>query len=133
MPRFFLQLAVLLCLGCAGHAAAATSAPTDEVAAYFRLLWGLLAVVGIMLVLYAVVKKRFSILHPRTNSAIKILEIRPLMPKKSLCLIEVRGKEYLLGISTDQISLLASLDASSLDTAQKESFSEILNTSHTGK
>ena len=106
---------------------AASSGQADEIAAYFRLLWGLLAVVGILLVLYAIVKKRFSIFNTRGNNAIKVLEIRPLQPRKALCLIEVRGKEYLLGLSADHISLIAALDqppagsfGSILSTAQQQ-------------
>lgn len=105
-------------------AAAASSGQADEIAAYFRLLWGLLAVVGILLVLYAFVKKKFSFLNPRGHSAIKVLEIRPLQPRKALCLIEVRGKEFLLGLSADHITLLAELNQPSTG-----SFSEILATS----
>lgn len=105
-------------------AAAASSGQTDEIAAYFRLLWGLLAVVGILLVLYAIIKKKFSFLNPRGHSAIKVLEIRPLQPRKALCLIEVRGKEFLLGLSADHITLLADLNSPSAG-----SFSEILATS----
>ncbi len=32
------------------------------------------------------------------------------MPKKAICLVEVRGKEYLLGIGNEDITFLASLD-----------------------
>jgi flagellar biogenesis protein FliO len=30
------------------------------------------------------------------------------MPKKSLCLVEVSGKEYLIGLGSDTITLLSS-------------------------
>ena len=107
------------------QAAAATSnGQADEIAAYFRLLWGLLAVVGILLVLYAIVKKKFSFLNQGGHGAIKVLEIRPLQPRKALCLIEVRGKEFLLGLSADHITLLADLNQPSTG-----SFSEILASS----
>lgn len=83
-----------------------------DTAAFFRLTWGLLVVLGIMLILYALVRKRFSLLHSPANSSIKVLEIRHLMPKKSLCLVEVKGQKYLLGISSENISLIANLPTS---------------------
>lgn len=123
--RFGLFLLLALASLLPDQAAAATSnGQADEIAAYFRLLWGLLAVVGILLVLYAIVKKKFSFLNPGGHSAIKVLEIRPLQPRKALCLIEVRGKEFLLGLSADHITLLADLNQPSTG-----SFSEILASS----
>lgn len=87
-------------------------------------MWGLLIVLAIMLALYALFKKRFSIMNPRSGKVIRVLEIQPLMPRKSLCLVEVKGKEYLLGVGSDNITLLAALDSN-----QPGSFPEILNDS----
>lgn len=103
---------------------ATAAAGMSDMAAYLRLTWGLLIVLGIMLILYALVRKRFSLLHSPEKSAIKVLEIRHLMPKKSLCLIEVKGREYLLGISAENISLIASLSA-----VPENSFAAILENS----
>ena len=77
--------------------------------AYLRFLGGLVLVIGVILVLYALLKKRFSLLHNRDSSRIHILEIKPLAPRKSLCLVEVGGQEFLLGLSQDSISPLAAL------------------------
>ena len=77
--------------------------------AYLRFLAAMVLVIGIMLVLYALLKKRFSLLHNRGDSHIRVLETRPLAPRKSLCLVEVSGEEFLLGLSQDGISLLAAL------------------------
>ncbi len=78
---------------------------------YFRMLWGLLVVLGIILILYGIFKKRISLFHSPSSQSIKVLEIKPLMGKKSLCLIEVRGEEFLLGISNDQITHIATIDS----------------------
>ena len=87
----------------------------------FRVIWGLLIVLGIILILYGLLRKRFSILSPTTDKEIQILEIKPLMGKKALCLVEVKGQELLLGISESNISMLTDL------TAKKEQkFAEIL-------
>ncbi len=93
----------------------------DDAANYFRVIWGLLVVLGIILILYGFLKKRFSLLSAGGSQNIKIVEIKPLMGKKSLCLINVRGQEHLLGISGDRITHIAAL------TPQPESsFAEVL-------
>jgi flagellar protein FliO/FliZ len=76
---------------------------------YFRMIWGLLVVLGIILILYGLFRRRFSLLNQTSSQAIKILEIKPLMAKKALCLIEIRGEEHLLGISADKITHLAAV------------------------
>ena len=81
-----------------------------DTASYFRMIWGLLVVLGIILVLYGIVRKRFSLLSPSPGGNIKILEIKPMMGKKALCLVEVKGQEFLLGISGETISHIATLN-----------------------
>jgi flagellar biosynthetic protein FliO len=80
----------------------------DMTSALLRTCWALLVVIGLILVLHALSKKR---LLPRNskNSTIKLIEMRPLQPKASLALVEVHGREYLLGVSADSIHLLADL------------------------
>ncbi len=106
----FLPAAVLVLF--TPQSATAAAAIMSDTAAYFRLTWGLLIVLGIILILYALARKRFSLLHSPEKSAIKVVEIRHLMPKKSLCLIEVKGREYLLALNSDNISLIADLAVS---------------------
>ncbi len=76
--------------------------------AVLQMSWALLIVVGLILALYGLTKKRL-LLGKMGGNAIKIIEIRALMPKSTLALVEVRGKEYLLGIGSDGIRLLADL------------------------
>jgi flagellar protein FliO/FliZ len=93
----------------------------SDTANYFRVIWGLLIVLGIILILYGFLKKRFSLLSVGGSQNIKIVEIKPLMGKKALCLINVRGQEHLLGISGDRITHIAAI------TPQPESsFAEVL-------
>jgi flagellar protein FliO/FliZ len=87
----------------------AAEIPGSDTASYFRVIWGLLVVLGIILVLYGIVRKRFSLLSTSPSQNIKILEIKPMMGKKALCLVDVKGQEYLLGISGDQINHIATL------------------------
>jgi len=84
--------------------------PSDMTSALLRTLWALLVVVGLILALYGLSKKR--LLPGKTGgSAIRIVELRPLQPRSTLALVEVRGREYLLGVSTGSIQLLADLSA----------------------
>ena len=100
------------------YAAALTGGDT---ASYFRVIWGLLVVLGIILILYGFLRKRFSLLATGTNQDIKIIEIKPLMGKKSLCLINVKGQEHLLGVSGDRITHIAALSPQ-----PESSFAEVL-------
>ena len=79
--------------------------------ASLRMIWGLLIVSGILLIIYAVMRKRFSFAGSNSKSKIQIKEIRHIMPKKSLCLVEVGGQEFLLGLSADNISLITPLES----------------------
>lgn len=94
----------------------------NDTANYFRVIWGLLVVLGIILVLYGIIRKRFSLLSSSPAQNIKILEIKPMMGKKALCLVDVKGQEYLLGISGDQINHIATLSPQ-----PEKSFAETLH------
>ena len=85
------------------------------------MFWGLLVVLGIMLLIYGLMRKKLSYIKNNDSSLIKIKEIRHLMPKKSLCLVEVKGEEFLLGLGTDTISLL-----SPVNSQKNECFDETL-------
>lgn len=104
-------------------AAAPLGNGTSETASYFRLIWGLLVVLGIILIIYGFVRKRFSMFSTSSSQEIKIVEIRPMMGKKALCLVDVKGQEYLLGISGDNINHIATLPPES-----KSSFAKSLET-----
>lgn len=80
--------------------------PPSMGGAMLQMGWALLVVIGLILAIYGLAKKRL-LLGKMGGSAIKIIEMRPLMPKTSLALVEVRGREYLLGITTDNIQLIA--------------------------
>jgi flagellar protein FliO/FliZ len=123
-PWFFLIALCLSATAAFGAEPTMGSEAVDELAPYFRMLWGLCIVLGIMLVLYGLFRKRFNILAGRSGDIIKIKEIKPVMPKKSLCLVEVRGNEYLLGISNESINLLADINGN-----KKNSFQELLEQS----
>lgn len=85
--------------------------PPSMGAAALQMGWALLVVVGLILALYGLAKKRLT-LGKLGGSAIKVIELRPLLPKSTLALVEVGGRQYLLGISGDQIRLLAEVSGS---------------------
>ncbi len=99
----------------------AANMPASDAASYFRVIWGLLVVLGIILILYGFLKKRFSLLSTSGSQHIKIVEIKPLMGKKSLCLVNVKGQEHLIGISGDRITHIAALPPQ-----PESSFAEVL-------
>ena len=124
----FKKLAVVPSIGLLLWPACA-SAETGQFGAMdssLRMIWGLLVVLGIILLLYGLLKKRFSLLAHTPQQHIRIIEIKPLMGKKALCLIEVRGQEYLLGISADRVDPIACLSKKSAS-----SFAETLKGSGT--
>jgi flagellar protein FliO/FliZ len=84
--------------------------PPTMSSAVLQTAWALLLVVGLILAIYGLSKKKF-LLGKIGGNAIKIIELRPLQPKSTLALVEVRGREYLLGISTGSIHLLADLSS----------------------
>lgn len=93
-------------------AAALAAEPSSMAAAVLQMGWALLVVVGLILALYALARKRL-LLGKIGGQEITVVELRPLMPKTTLALVEVRGKAYLLGISTSGIHLLADLSRES--------------------
>ena len=103
------------------HAAVADA---TDLSASFRVMWGLLVVLAVILLLYGLLRKRFSLLQPRGAKAIRIVEMQPLMARKALCLVEVRGREYLIGVANETVTLLADLGQE-----QPESFKESLERS----
>lgn len=106
--------------------AAAAPAAGDELDAYFRVFWALCLVLALILILFALFRKRFSLINPRSDKAIRVLEIQPLAPRKSVCLIEVRGREFLVGVANESITLLADLQ----EPSPKQSFHDVLSSQH---
>lgn len=95
-----------------------------------KMIWGLLVVLGILLIIYGLIKKRVTLLQGGSKGVIKVIESRHLVPKKSLFLVEVRGKEYLLGSGADSLTLIAALD--NKDHASPE-FKSILKDTEQGR
>lgn len=109
---------LVICVG----ATPVWAAEFDPVSSGMRMLGGLLVVLLIILGLYYVLRKRLSIMQSQSNGAINIIEIKHVQPRKTLLLVEVRGREYLIGSGGDSINTIVPLQ-------QGESFSSHLHTS----
>lgn len=120
--KIFLLLFTVFSSLTPGHLLAATTEPSLS-SAGLRMLWGLLVVLGILLIVYGLARKRLSLVHSSKKSKIKIIEMRPLMAKKALCLVEVAGRQYLLGLGSETITLL-----SKIETKKNHNFSTTLET-----
>jgi len=93
--------------------AAAGNSTGELLASGMRIIGAMVLVLGLMLVMYSLAKKRFRLLPGQRNGTIEVLEIRYLAPKKAVALVKVRGQELLLGMGTEQVNLLHKLDAGS--------------------
>lgn len=114
-------------LGASGANSANIAAGTTiGMEGYFRMIWGLLVVLGVILLLYGLLKKRFSILASSEGKNIKVTEMKPLGSRKLLCLVEVKGEEFLLGISGDNITHLATLSGGVKDKISTQNFQSVL-------
>lgn len=88
-----------------------------------QMLWALLIVIGIILIIFALIKKRFAI-GQSAKGNINVLEMRHIMPKTTLALVEVHGKIMLLGIGSGRVSHLA--DCPQQTESQKSDFDTLL-------
>lgn len=105
MVRKSLILIVLLFF--VGNAWAVTPAETALLPLGLKVLAALVAVLGLMLVLSALVKKSGRWFPAAKNTAIRLIEVRYLSPKKVLYLVEVNGAQLLLAASADRLEKIA--------------------------
>lgn len=92
-----------------------------------KTIWALFIVIGLILILYALVRKKIGYGTTGSNN-IKVIEIKQIVPKNTLALIEVQGKELLIGISSNGMHLLADLSSSAKD----RQFQEVLKEKQCG-
>lgn len=95
--------------------------------AFLQTIWALLIVIGIIMVIFALAKKRFGIGRVGEGK-INLLELRHIMPKTTLALVKVEGKLLLLGIGAGNISLLADVSDANpqVKTTKKDDFETLL-------
>lgn len=102
IPTLFLLL-LLPTTACAGDTNTFSMGST-----LLQTAWALLVVVGLILALYGLARKRLLFTRV-TGGVIQVVEMRALNPRSSLALVEVRGQEFLLGVGASGIHLIAEL------------------------
>lgn len=112
-PHTSLILSFLLLAGVNNSYAAELPSMGGDTGSILRMIWGLLVVLGVIFIIYGLLKKRFSLLSASPNQNINVVEIKPLMGKKAICLVEVKGQEYLLGLGADNVTHIATLPGNS--------------------
>ena len=68
--------------------------------------WALLLVVGLILALYGIARRRLTGLRTAAG-VIRVVEMRPLTPRATLALVAVRDREYLLAVGQSGATLIA--------------------------
>lgn len=91
-------------------AMAAESTGDSLLPATLKVTAALGLMLGVLLVAYALSRKKLGFLAPPRGGVINIVETRYLGPKKSLCVVAVRGEEFLLGVGNERIELISRLD-----------------------
>lgn len=89
---------------------AASSEPVDFFSSGLKLFVGMAVVIGIMLLIHVMNRKGFKFLESRQSRRIKILENRPMGGRKSVCLLEIEGERFLLGVGNDRVDMLHRFD-----------------------
>lgn len=119
--RLSAPLTVVSLLYATTVSAQAASTGFDPVSSGFRVLWGLLVVLAIIFGLYLLLRKRLSSFQQQGKGDINILEVKHVMPKKTLLLIEVKGQHFLAGGGGDSINTIVPLREHGFDSVLKRS------------
>ena len=86
---------------------AADPADLELVPMSLKVMAALAVVLGLVLILYALLRRGGRWLPSGQNSAIKLIEVRHLAPKKILYLVEVNNSTLLLGATAERLEALA--------------------------
>lgn len=94
--------------------------------ALLKMLAGLLIIIGVLYAGSALLRRlQFGGGGTKTG-AIRIKETRALGAKRMLCLVEVRGREVLLGVSPERIETLCQFEAPAESPAEEPAFDQVL-------
>jgi flagellar protein FliO/FliZ len=100
----------------------ASGAQSSHIASLASMIGGLIVVIGIIFLL-AYIVKRLNLV-PSQHSVIKSVAVAAMGQKEKVVLIEVNGQQYLLGITSQQITLIDKLDQKI--TVESETFAQRL-------
>lgn len=95
---------------------------TSHISSLASMAGGLIVVLVIIFVL-AYIVKRLNLV-PSQHSVIKSIAVAPMGQKEKIVLVEVNGQQYLLGVTSQQISLIDKLETKV--TVESETFAQRL-------
>lgn len=122
MRRPLVALAALLTLPTLAGAVEKTPVPHSG---GLQLWSGLAIVMAVILLLYGAARRWLKWPVGGRSGVIRICETRALGPKKSLCLVRVRDRELLLGVTGERIALLSDMPVPA-EAAREEPFEQTL-------
>ncbi len=77
-----------------------------------KMVGALALILGLMLLTLHFLKRYRSCVRSRSpESHVQVLDVRMLAPKKSIALVEVAGERLLLGVGTEQVTMLSRIDS----------------------
>ena len=94
----------------------ANGAREDEKNPFVSMIQGLMLCLGLFALLVFIIKKTHRITRGANEGRMHVIERIPLSQKTFLHLVEVDGKEFLVGSGPDQVSLLSLREATPLST-----------------
>lgn len=100
------------------------SVETELVPMSLKVMGALTLVLGLVLLIYALLKKSGRWFPSGQNREINLIEVRYLAPKKALYLVEVNGSKLLLSGTNDRMETLAQWP---LDKGTPSAFEQVLN------
>lgn len=84
-----------------------------------KVFLALLIVLILILALSFLLRKRFSVFQQNDSSSITVVEVKQLLPRKTLIIVEIDGTRYLVGAGSDSVDTIIHLDNKKIDTTTK--------------
>lgn len=91
-----------------------------------KMTWALCIVAGLILILYGLLRRKMGLPASGRGTAIKIIEVKPIMYKNALALIQVHDREMLVGISQNGIHMLSEVTTPTGAPQSRSTFEETL-------
>lgn len=120
----YVQDLVFFCLLWPAQVLAAQSDMPNLFSEGLKVFGGLGLVIGILFLFYTLSRKGKWFFPASNKGEIKLIETRHLGPKNMLCLIEVRGQRFLVGVGQERIELISAIDSPKDQSSFEESLRE---------
>ena len=87
----------------------------DDAGLFIRVMGALAFIVGLLLLGLYGIRQWGSRLQSRKPDLIQVKSVKMLLPKRYLLVVQVAGKDLILGATDNEITLLGSLDEEGRD------------------